>query len=70
MTAEATRALIPRMTEICGPDGVLSDPVQLATYECDGLTADPVLPWPGGAADQYFQYSLSLLNLIIKGESP
>ena len=32
------------MTEICGPDGVLSDPMQLATYECDGLTAHRCSP--------------------------
>jgi len=44
MTAETTHraagpgehpaidALIPRMTQICGPDGVLTDPAQLATY--------------------------------------
>jgi glycolate oxidase len=40
----AVAALIPRMTEICGPDGVLSDPLQLATYECDGLTAHRCSP--------------------------
>jgi glycolate oxidase len=40
----AVGALIPRMTEICGPDGVLSDPLQLATYECDGLTAHRCSP--------------------------
>jgi len=37
-------ALIPRMTQICGPDGVLTDPAQLATYECDGLTAHRCSP--------------------------
>jgi glycolate oxidase len=54
MTAQATQAapgpghtmgaLVPRMTEICGPDGVLTDPQQLATYECDGLTAHRCSP--------------------------
>jgi glycolate oxidase len=58
MTAQATRAtaramkqhsaaidaLVPRMTEICGPEGVLTDPAQLATYECDGLTAHRCSP--------------------------
>ncbi len=40
----ATDALIPRMTQICGPDGVLTDPAQLATYECDGLTSHRCSP--------------------------
>ena len=40
----AIDALIPRMTQICGPDGVLTDPAQLATYECDGLTAHRCSP--------------------------
>jgi glycolate oxidase len=54
MTAQATPAaagpsralgaLIPRMTQICGPDGVLTDPAELATYECDGLTAHRCSP--------------------------
>ncbi len=38
------KALIPRMTEICGPDGVISDPAELRTYECDGLTSHRVTP--------------------------
>src|SRR5580693_2813874 len=40
----AVGALIPRMTQICGVDGVLSDPLQLATYECDGLTSHRCSP--------------------------
>src|SRR5262245_56723839 len=36
--------LIPRMTEICGRDGVVSDPSELRTYECDGLTSHRVIP--------------------------
>ncbi len=43
MTA-ALAALIPRMTEICGPDGVLTDPLDLRTYECDGLTSHRSTP--------------------------
>ncbi len=39
-----TELLIPRMTEICGPDGVVSDPIQLRTYECDGLTSHRCSP--------------------------
>src|SRR6266705_215328 len=39
-----TATLVPRMTQICGPDGVLTDPQQLATYECDGLTAHRCSP--------------------------
>ncbi len=38
------RELIPRMIEICGPDGVVSDPAELRTYECDGLTSHRVTP--------------------------
>ena len=41
MTAEA---LVPRMTEICGPGGVISDPAELRTYECDGLTSHRAAP--------------------------
>jgi glycolate oxidase len=36
--------LIPRMTQICGPDGVITDPLQLRTYECDGLTSHRCSP--------------------------
>ena len=41
MTVEA---LVPRMTEICGPGGVVSDPAELRTYECDGLTSHRAAP--------------------------
>src|SRR5258708_21419786 len=54
MTAQASRAatrpgaaidaLVPRMTQVCGPDGVVTDPLDLATYECDGLTAHRCSP--------------------------
>jgi glycolate oxidase len=37
-------ALAAEMTTICGADGVLSDPAQLATYECDGLTSHRCSP--------------------------
>jgi glycolate oxidase len=36
--------LIPRLTEICGPDGVVTDPLELRTYECDGLTSHRCQP--------------------------
>jgi glycolate oxidase len=36
--------LIQRMTEICEPDGVVSDPLELRTYECDGLTSHRCSP--------------------------
>jgi glycolate oxidase len=36
--------LIPRMTQICGADGVVTDPLQLRTYECDGLTSHRCSP--------------------------
>jgi glycolate oxidase len=37
-------AVAPEMTRVCGTDGVLSDPAQLATYECDGLTSHRCSP--------------------------
>src|SRR5580698_2935976 len=40
----AIDALVPRMTEICGRGGVLTDPAELATYECDGLTSHRCSP--------------------------
>jgi len=42
--AEGFAALIPRMTAICGPDGVVTDPMQLRTYECDGLSSHRCSP--------------------------
>jgi glycolate oxidase len=36
--------LIQRMAEICGADGVVSDPLELRTYECDGLTSHRCSP--------------------------
>jgi glycolate dehydrogenase FAD-linked subunit len=35
----ACAALIPVMTQICGAAGVVTDPLELRTYECDGLTS-------------------------------
>src|SRR5712691_7621574 len=40
----AIAAAIPRLRQICGPDAVLTDPLQLRTYECDGLTAHRCSP--------------------------
>ncbi len=39
-----TEMLIPRMRQICGPDGVVTDPLELRTYECDGLTSHRCSP--------------------------
>jgi glycolate oxidase len=36
--------LIPQLTAIFGPDGVVTDPMELRTYECDGLTAHRCSP--------------------------
>jgi glycolate dehydrogenase FAD-linked subunit len=36
--------LIPPLTRICGQDAVITDPAQLRTYECDGLTSHRVTP--------------------------
>ena len=38
------QAMVPRMTEICGPGGVVSDAAELRTYECDGLTSHRAAP--------------------------
>jgi glycolate oxidase len=50
-----TRALVPRMTQICGPGHVITDPLELRTYECDGLTAHRCSPGlvvlPGSAQE-------------------
>src|SRR3978361_1970243 len=32
-------ALVPRMRDICGAGNVVEDPLELRTYECDGLPA-------------------------------
>jgi len=37
-------ALIPQLTAICGRDAVITDPMQLRTYECDGLTSHRCSP--------------------------
>jgi glycolate oxidase len=37
-------ALAARMADICGPGNVVTDPQQLRTYECDGLTAHRSTP--------------------------
>src|SRR5215469_16967451 len=36
--------LMPRLVKICGPDAVITDPMELRTYECDGLTAHRCSP--------------------------
>src|SRR2546430_1966267 len=36
--------LVPAMVEICGPDGVVTDPLDLRTYESDGLTSHRAAP--------------------------
>jgi glycolate oxidase len=40
----AVTSLIPRLSAICGPDAVVTDPMDLRTYECDGLTAHRCAP--------------------------
>jgi glycolate oxidase len=36
--------LVLNMTGICGPENVISDPLELRTYECDGLTSHRCSP--------------------------
>jgi len=50
--------LVSRMIEVCGRENVLTDPLQLRTYECDGLTAhrcSPGLVVLPGSAEQVAQ---------------
>ena len=44
------QALVPRMRDICGPGNVITDPLELRTYECDGLTSHRAVPGAGRAA--------------------
>jgi glycolate oxidase len=43
-SARPGSGLAVRLTEICGADGVVTDPQELRTYECDGLTAHRCSP--------------------------
>jgi glycolate oxidase len=36
--------LVPRLVAICGREHVISDPLELRTYECDGLTSHRATP--------------------------
>jgi len=42
--AVSIQALVPRMRDICGAGNVITDPLELRTYECDGLTAHRSVP--------------------------
>ncbi|HEX5189237.1 MAG TPA: FAD-linked oxidase C-terminal domain-containing protein [Streptosporangiaceae bacterium] len=42
--SEQLASLIPALTSVCGQDGVITDPMELRTYECDGLTAHRCSP--------------------------
>jgi glycolate oxidase len=52
---EPIAELAARLARICGPGKVISDPMELRTYECDGLTAHRASPalavLPGTAAE-------------------
>jgi len=48
-------ALVPAMRSICGAGNVITDPLELRTYECDGLTSHrcgPALVVLPGAASE------------------
>ena len=53
--AATIQALVPRMRDICGAGNVITDPLDLRTYECDGLTSHRCVPalvvLPGSAAE-------------------
>ena len=42
--AATIQALVPRMRDICGAGNVITDPLELRTYECDGLAHYRVTP--------------------------
>ena len=42
--AATIQALVPRMRDICGAGNVITDPLELRTYECDGLTSHRCVP--------------------------
>src|ERR1700685_3568384 len=44
MTPTTVEGLVPRMKQICGAANVITDPLELRTYECDGLTAHRSVP--------------------------
>src|SRR5712691_7155036 len=48
-------ALVPGMRDICGAGNVITDPLELRTYECDGLTSHRCVPalvvLPGSASE-------------------
>jgi glycolate dehydrogenase FAD-linked subunit len=44
MAAAKATALAGRMTAICGAEHVITDPLELRTYECDGLTSHRATP--------------------------
>jgi glycolate oxidase len=44
MAGTNATALIPRMRDICGAPNVITDPLELRTYECDGLTSHRATP--------------------------
>ena len=44
MLGNVDSSLAARLTEICGADSVVTDPQELRTYECDGLTAHRCSP--------------------------
>src|ERR1700691_593373 len=48
-------ALLPAMRSICGAGNVITDPLELRTYECDGLTSHRSVPalvvLPGAASE-------------------
>ena len=53
--AASVEALVPRMRVICGAGNVITDRLELRTYECDGLTSHRSVPalvvLPGTAAE-------------------
>jgi glycolate oxidase len=43
-TSPALTRLAAELSAVCGPDGVITDPLELRTYECDGLTSHRTSP--------------------------
>jgi glycolate oxidase len=42
--AAAIAAIAGRLRAVCGPEHVITDPLELGTYECDGLTSHRTTP--------------------------
>src|SRR5712671_6939957 len=65
------QALVPRMRDICGAGNVITDPLDLRTYECDGLTSHRCVPalvvLPGSAAEVAAECARAGVPFVARG---